>query len=844
MQALLVALLLLQSVPQDAGAIAGRILNSDGTPAVRARVSAFEAPDAKGMASVNAIATATTDDEGRYRLSPLAPGQYQVLPNVLYVTEIAESETQGVTPLAVRPRRDLVHDFTLPAPVRGVTVSGRIRGDLRTMGLRRVFLYFENRSLGANVASNGTFSFQGVRGGTYRLGTPTAEFAWGATTIQVGDQDITGIELTLDEIHSLKGRVVVEGGGPAPRLTFLLEGTQGTTLTTEVWTFDSIRSSHMIATSGWTDRPDDVLFTANLPIGEYRISLADLPPDYTLKSFTYGSTNLLEERLRLGGEIHQLSIVVGRATSSPLTKFSGRLVRDTPLVSQITSDRVVLKSNRLLVPLEGIIGRDGSFEISNIPPGVYELNGPVPRTRVIIGNNGIRGVEFRASRIQAQWDELMRQALLPQTLPVPSPAPEEQQRASAEPEESPRRSEKRVRVSGQVVGIPDGIAAAFEVTLSGESVYKASPDSRGRFAFTEIPTGHYRITSATTEKVILVRDTDIENIELRIPPSKKVVRGRFLIEGGYPLPLVSLTIRPGIDAGPPFLEPYTLRSAPNVFNRLDIGNDGRFRIELPVGRHRLRADTSEDYRVKSIRYGSIDLMREPLQIDSSAPGEIVITLTTIPGISWTKVSGTVLGLQNIKETVRVQLSNDRTKHELEVSPKPDGSFELPKVAPGTYTIGLTPAVAGTLAKTITLDGRKNPPVNLEIPAQRNVALRLESDDGMLPSTMSLILRLNRFEAYTMYLHAPVVLRSSSPMRCIEDVCTNSMEKALGSPTFVSSARAEGKYVLKLPDGEYAVELEGITYQVLSITYGNTDLRRESLRVRSNDTQEIVVKLRR
>jgi hypothetical protein len=238
-------------------------------------------------------------------------------------------------------------------------------------------------------------------------------------------------------------------------------------------------------------------------------------------------------------------------------------------------------------------------------------------------------------------------------------------------------------------------------------------------------------------------------------------------------------------------------------------------------------------------------MRNPLRIDGSTPKEIVITLTALPDIAWTKVRGSVTGLRYISEPVSVLLTNDRTKHELLTNPKADGTFEFPKVAPGTYSIGLAPSVAAASSKSITIDDREIPHVNLEIPARRNVVLRVVSEAGSLPTSMSLVLRLNRFEAYTLFLHVPMVLRTSNPWRCIEDVCSTSMEKTLGIPSVVSHVPADGRYVLRLPEGEYSVEVQGVTQtDIVSISHGDVDLLGAPLRVSGDETKDVVVSLRR
>src|SRR6185295_6783326 len=107
---------------------------------------------------------------------------------------------------------------------------------------------------------------------------------------------------------------------------------------------------------------------------------------------------------------------------------------------------------------------------------------------------------------------------------------------------------------------------------------------------------------------------------------KKTVRGRIVIEGGYPLPLVALTVRPNVEEGPPFVHPYTMRSMYPKDGGFSLQSDGRFTIALPEGRHRLRVDAYPDtaYRVKSIRYGSANLNKELLEIDGGNAKELVI----------------------------------------------------------------------------------------------------------------------------------------------------------------------------------------------------------------------------
>jgi len=84
MKIFLLAMLLLAqrpAAPVQTGSISGRLLNTDGTPAVRVRVSAMPAPDspAKPSDGSTLMTLAETDTDGRYRLADIQVGRYFVV---------------------------------------------------------------------------------------------------------------------------------------------------------------------------------------------------------------------------------------------------------------------------------------------------------------------------------------------------------------------------------------------------------------------------------------------------------------------------------------------------------------------------------------------------------------------------------------------------------------------------------------------------------------------------------------------------------------------------------------------------------------------------------------------
>ena len=248
--------------------------------------------------------------------------------------------------------------------------------------------------------------------GTYSLTMAGAQFAWGSRRILVQDQNITGLELHPEESFPVMGRVVTEGGGPVPAFSFSLEGPKGPALG-GMWITDSVRSNPVVSVGGsWSDRPDDVIFNASLPVGEYRIVLTGLPAGYRVKSFTYGATDLLEKPLNLTGEIRQFSITLIAPEASRFVKVSGRLIRDVALPLEMATERVILSGSHLLTPLETAFDKDGSFEFSEVPPGVYWVT-PVSGSKIVVGREDVRGLEIRSSRIRSRYEESMRAAASP-----------------------------------------------------------------------------------------------------------------------------------------------------------------------------------------------------------------------------------------------------------------------------------------------------------------------------------------------------------------------------------------------------------------------------------------------
>jgi hypothetical protein len=207
------------------------------------------------------------------------------------------------------------------------------------------------------VDDDGSFEFSKVPPGSYTA------FAFAATslsqplTVSVGTTDLMGLEIRLPAPKTIAGRVTVQGNLPKnipmPRLAFLLAPVAGISA-----------SSASVPT---TAEPDGS-FKVALPEGERQLTLVagTIPPGYKVSTFTYGTTDLLKNPIRIvSADTAELRVMLDATSITPV-RVSGR-VADL-LTTQ--SVRVVL-TNPVFGSVEAPVSSDGSFAFSKVLPGTY-----------------------------------------------------------------------------------------------------------------------------------------------------------------------------------------------------------------------------------------------------------------------------------------------------------------------------------------------------------------------------------------------------------------------------------------------------------------------------------------
>ena len=280
----------------------------------------------------------------------------------------------------------------------------------------------------------------------------------------------------------------------------------------------------------------------------------------------------------------------------------------------------------------------------------------------------------------------------------------------------------------------------------------------------------------------------------------KVVTGRLSVEGGAQTPssiALPLTV---IGAAP---APVARGGAgPTLTIRVHI--DGTFQVQVPVGEYRVGAPgrLPPGYALQSITYGGVDLLRSPLTISSNDSGELLINLAATGPSPAVSVSGRVTGIAP-GQVQRISLrepSGGVISAALETSIGADGSFTFPRVLPGNYI------------------------VYFRLRAQTPVTVGNQDVTGVIVANPQDIL-----------VSGHVI--TEGPQAAIPAIIV----EGNGKP---ATSNRTGTFILSLGNGENSVAVRNIPeeYRLKSITYGEVDLQKESLKLDGPALWDIIVRL--
>jgi hypothetical protein len=289
------------------------------------------------------------------------------------------------------------------------------------------------------------------------------------------------------------------------------------------------------------------------------------------------------------------------------------------------------------------------------------------------------------------------------------------------------------RVSGRVLGVDQDKWQNMKIRLVGApnvSALEVSVLPRGTFEFPDVLPGTYRLQVSMADHLrtppppmapvtVTVDGADLTGVELRALPTV-AVNITIAVDGDRPVPTIALH----------FVGNGTVVSAHNIGE-----TSGTLSAELLPGDYTVTASgLSKGYTITVLNDGAVDLRTGKLHVDASRSVSVrVETRTSLP---FRTIDGRVIlrdpavalpdSIQLDRPTTRMIVSVEAPLEFSEPLPRalirPDGTFTLSDVLPGTYIPFFRPNhLVPQLPFTLGADDRE---LDLIIPRIVNVAGRL------------------------------------------------------------------------------------------------------------------------
>jgi hypothetical protein len=336
------------------GVVSGQLRSLEGSPAIAVRVAAIPAPTETTRPSFGSqyfyaqppVSTTLTDNQGHYRLTNIPPGRYFIVSGVTYYPSTADADRAVVVMVGPNSTTENL-DFQLQRPFGG-RVSGRVSPKPEPGSQEKAILSGVNLQeiLEVPVGADGTFEFGHVPTGAYLIDLVPPSPGMGSFRVQVGDKDITGLQLLLPATHAVTGRIIVQNG-PLPRAQLAFSTPTGYV--------------------GATINPD-LTFSARLHSTRHHIELAGMPVGYSVVSIRAGSGDASQGLVVANADVSDVVITV--AAPRQLPRLRGRIAS---LPATRSSSTKVQITGPIIGSLETPVGQDGSFEFPTVIPGLYRL---------------------------------------------------------------------------------------------------------------------------------------------------------------------------------------------------------------------------------------------------------------------------------------------------------------------------------------------------------------------------------------------------------------------------------------------------------------------------------------
>jgi protocatechuate 3,4-dioxygenase beta subunit len=369
-----------------AAVLSGRVTTEGDEPLPNVFVQAMKFTYRNDKRQLTDVGTSTTNDRGEYRIWGLAPGKYyiraahprvqavrpggQVYVPIFYPGVSDPSRTQAVDLHAGDELSGIDLNFV---SLRSVRVSGRVLGaSSQPVSSAQVSLVSGTGGMTfaageASTDSKGTFEIRGVPPGSYELigeqfgNKGSDKVMRGRTPVEVGEVNVSDVEVIVGPGASVSGRVKIEGK----------TNPDFTKLSVALDAQDDLASMGFAPdVSNIPLQRDGTFAFHDVPEGTYRVNVTPLPSGYYLKPS--GEGDAIDAGLRVGRN-HAASVEL--TLSAGAGSVTGAVTKgDQPAASAV----VVLvpdapRRGQPRLYRQAMADAGGRFNIASVPPGDYKL---------------------------------------------------------------------------------------------------------------------------------------------------------------------------------------------------------------------------------------------------------------------------------------------------------------------------------------------------------------------------------------------------------------------------------------------------------------------------------------
>ena len=262
-------------------------------------------------------------------------------------------------------------------------LSGRITGS-RPSTTSTLTLNGPIGSLQASVSADGSFEFPKALPGSYTAYINPATIAAQPITIVVPNRNLTDVELAVPKTKEITGRISVEDGGPLPRPMLMMTFTEDKTTTANSASVPPSLAQLLVTSanirSGQTavnlNIQQDGTFKALMPEGQYQLTAnisSGTASPYVLKAFTYGTTDLTKNPLKVtASDSGEIRMTFAPTSTGTWAKVSGRVVGLSSTLATPVPASVAMNNPSFLTPLTTPVQADGTFEFLKVYSGTYQ----------------------------------------------------------------------------------------------------------------------------------------------------------------------------------------------------------------------------------------------------------------------------------------------------------------------------------------------------------------------------------------------------------------------------------------------------------------------------------------